>query len=115
MGDSYTVGQTGAVGPNAHAENVSFQQIWQQSAGGLDTAKLAEELATLRDHLRQSANTPEQDESIAEISKARVAATDNDGPRALEHLRKAGKWALSGATAIGTAVAAAAIKAAIGI
>ena len=34
---------------------------------------------------------------------------------ALEHLRKAGKWALSGATAIGTAVAAAAIKAAIGI
>jgi hypothetical protein len=115
MGDNYTVGQAGAVGPQAHAENIHFQQIWHQKAADLDTAKLAEELSTLRAHLRQSADTPDQDESVAEINKAQMAASNNDAPGALEHLQKAGKWALDGATAIGTAVAAAAIKVAIGL
>jgi hypothetical protein len=115
MGDSYTVGQAGAVGPNARAENIQFQQIWQQSSSDLDIGQLAEELKVLRGHLRQQADTPQEDEAVAEISKAQVAAVEGDGAGAMRHLRQAGKWALDSATAIGTAVAAAAIKASLGM
>ena len=115
MGDKYTVGQAGAVGPNAKAENIQFQQIWQQSSSDLDIAQLVDELKLLRGHLRQSADTPQQDEAVAEVSKAQAAAAEGDGPGVMRHLRQAGKWALDGATAIGTAVAAAAIKASIGL
>jgi hypothetical protein len=115
MGDKYTVGQGGAVGPHAKAENIHFQQVWQQSSSELDVAQLAGELKLLRSHLRQVADTPEEDESVAEISKAQAAASEGDGAGIMRHLRQAGKWALDGATAIGTSIAAAAIKTALGI
>ena len=115
VGDKYTVGQAGAVGPNARAENIQFQQIWLQSSSDLDIGQLADELKLLRGHLRQLADTPQEDEAVAEVSKAQAAALEGDGAGAMRHLRQAGKWALDGATAIGTAVAAAAIKASLGI
>jgi len=115
VGDRYTVGQAGAVGPNSRAENIQFQQIWLQNSSDLDISQLADELKALRGHLRQSADTLQQDEAVAEVSKAQAAAVEGDGPGVMRHLKQAGKWALDGATAIGTAVAAAAIKAAIGI
>jgi hypothetical protein len=115
VGDKYTVGQSGAVGPHAKAENIQFQQVWHQGLSGLDVAQLADELKLLRAHLRQVADTPEEDESVAEISKAQAAASEGDGVGAMQHLRHAGKWALDGATAIGTSIAVAAIKAALGI
>ena len=115
VGDRYAVGQAGAVGPQAKAENIHFQQVWQQSPPGLDVAQLADELKLLRSHLRQVADTPEEDESVAAISKAQAAASEGDGVGAMQHLRHAGKWALDGATAIGTSIAVAAIKAALGI
>jgi hypothetical protein len=115
MGDKYTVGQAGAVGPHAKAQNSQFQQVWQQSSSELDVAQLADELKLLRLHLRQVADTPEEDESVAEISKAQAAASEGDGAGAMQHLRQAGQWALDGATAIGTSIAVAAIKAALGI
>jgi len=115
VGDKYAVGQAGAVGPHAKAENMHFLQVWEQSASEIEVARLADELKLLRSHLHQLADTPEEDEAVAEISKARAAASEGDGPRAIQHLRQAGKWALEGATAIGTSIAAAAIKAALGI
>ncbi|WFE60045.1 hypothetical protein [Micromonospora sp. WMMD712] len=115
MSDSYTVGQAGAVGRYAKAEQVNFQQIWDGAASGIDVDELSAQLKDLRAHLRKEADTAEHDESVAEVSKAQLAASAGDGPRAMTHLRQAGKWALSGATAIGTTVAAAAIKAALGI
>jgi len=115
MGDSYTVGQAGAVGPHSKAENIHFQQVWQQAADGLDPARLADELKILRSHLRHEADTLAEDEAVAEVSKAHAAAVDGDGTTALRHLRAAGKWALDGATTIGATVAAAAIKAALGL
>ena len=46
---TYNVGQAGAVGPHAHAHDMSFQQI----QGGLDLSKLAEELTRLREAMRE--------------------------------------------------------------
>ena len=49
MGDQYNVsGQAGAVGPNAHAHDMSFQQLWNKASSEIDLSKLASELRELR-------------------------------------------------------------------
>jgi len=115
VGDTYDVrGQTGAVGPNAHVHDVSFNQIWSQRSDEIDLAALAGELSRLRVAMRGRAGTPEEDQAVADIGQAELSAKSNDGPGALQHLRRAGQWALDTATSIGVNVAAAAIKAAAG-
>lgn len=117
MGDKYVAsGQVGAVGPNAHVHDNSFEQRWNQlsSDKDADTGRLAQELEELRVHLRSLASTREEDASVAEVGAAASAAEAGDGAATLGHLSKAGRWAWSAATAIGTGLAAAAIKAAIG-
>jgi hypothetical protein len=42
-------------------------------------------------------------------------AKEGNGPKALEYLKMAGKWALDKASKIGLSVAAAALKAALGL
>jgi hypothetical protein len=113
MGDKYEVGQAGAVGPNAHAHDMTFQQIWSQSDIHLPT--LAAELSQLRSAMRQEVNTPEHDIAIGQIAEAEAAAANGDGPKALEHLKKSGKWAFDVATKIGVGVATAALKTSLGI
>lgn len=116
MGDKYEVsGQAGAVGREAHAHDMSFQQIWANRASEIDLPRLAIELETLRQQLRQQATTREHDAVVAEIGAAAEEAERGDGPGALRRLKAAGKWALDTATSIGATVAAAAIRAAIGI
>jgi hypothetical protein len=116
MGDRYDVrGQAAAVGPNAHVHDSTFNQLWQQSAEHIDLPTLADELGQLRVALRTAAKTPEDDQIVADIGQAELAAKGGDGPSAIRHLRGAGKWALGVATSIGVAVAAAAIKAATGL
>jgi hypothetical protein len=53
---------------------------------------------------------PENDIAVSEIAKAEQAARSGNGPKALEHLRSTGKWALDLATKIGTSVAVETIK-----
>jgi hypothetical protein len=116
MGDKYEVsGQAGAVGREAHAHDMSFQQIWANRASEIDLPRLAEELETLRKQLRQQATTREHDAAVAEIGAAAEEAERGDGPGALQRLKAAGQWALNAATSIGTTVAAAAIRAAMGM
>jgi hypothetical protein len=116
VGDTYEVhGQAGAVGPNSHVHDVRFQQVWNQRADDIDLAALAEELALLRSALRGQAITHDNDQVVADIGQAELAAKQGDGPSALRHLKKAGKWALDTAVAIGVNVAAAAIQAAASI
>lgn len=116
VGDRYDVhGQTAAVGPNAHVHDATFNQLWQQSAEQIDLPALAEELGRLRAALRAEAKTPEDDQIVADVGQAELAAKNGDGAGALRHLRNAGKWALGIATSIGVAVAAAAIKSATGV
>jgi hypothetical protein len=121
MGDEYTVGQAGAVGPNSSAQNISFSQTWNQLAAADDTDRFAAELRQLRQHLRATAETPEHDVAIAALAEAQLEAEAGDGAAALERLsrlqrlKEGGKWAFGAATTIGTTVAAAALKAVLGL
>lgn len=114
MGDVYNVKAAGAVGPRAKAKNVRINQAWQELESK-DTKLLASELSALRTELRARATEPEHDLATAEVASAQLAAEKGDGPGAMAHLARAGKWVLGIATSIGTTVAAAAIKSALGL
>ena len=98
MGDQYTVGQAGAVGPGSQARDMTFTQTWNQLASDADVSALANELARLRDHLRGQGTEPEHDIALATLAEAEIEAKRGDGPAALERLsrfsraRDAGKW-----------------------
>jgi hypothetical protein len=113
--DSYNVsGQAGAVGPSASVSGGTFNQF----VGGMNGAQLgqlASELARLREMMREAAETPEQDMAVAEIATAEIAAEKGDTATVERSLSKAGKWAWSTANAIGTSLAASALKAALGL
>ena len=115
MGNRYSAGQVGAQGPGAHAHDMTFNQIWNQTENAIDLKALARDLAALRNHLRQMAQDAAQDAAIGAVAQAEIAAKDGDGPHALEALAKAGKWAFDNATKIGVAVAAGALKVALGL
>lgn len=116
MSDQYNItGQVGAVGPNAKAENNTFNQVMQQAASNLDLPTLAAELSTLRSSMRSQATEVEHDLAVASIGAAESAAKKQDGAGALEHLKSAGKWAFDVATKIGVGVAAKAIETAINL
>jgi len=89
--------------------------VWSETRKQVDLTELASELETLRREARSQAVTPEEDDSTAEIGKAQRAAEAGDGPTALTHLAKAGRWALSVAEKIGIGVATVAIKSALGL
>ncbi len=114
MGDSYQVTGAAAVGPHARADHVSINQTWNELAG-IDLATLSGELEALRREMRSQSAAPQHDMATAEVAAAQVAAQEGDGPRVAQHLAKAGSWALGVATAIGTTVASAALKAALGV
>lgn len=114
MGDTYRVGQAGAVGPGAHAHDMNLNQIWNESSGTIDVAQLARELKELRNALSKEASEPEQYVALGEVAAAEKAAGEGNGPKALEHLKKAGSWVWDAATKIGIGVATAAAKTALG-
>ena len=116
MGDQYNVsGQAGAVGPNAHAHDMTFNQIWNQLQPSLDLAKLAEELGQLRQAMEQSATEPGHRLAAGAVAAAEESARQADGPKVVEYLKSGGKWALSLAEKIGVGLASTALKAALGI
>jgi hypothetical protein len=63
------------------------------------------------DDIIESAGEP----GLLLTAMAEKAATEGDGPKALQYLKAAGKWAQEAATKIGVEVAAAAIKSAMGV
>lgn len=116
MGDQYNnSGQTGAFGPNAHAHDMTFQQIWNGMSNKIDLAALAVELARLRTAMESEARQPSEKFAVGAIAAAEESAKQNDGPKAMEYLKSAGKWAFSVAEKIGVGVATAALKTSIGL
>ena len=116
MGDQYNVsGQAGAVGPNAHAHDMSFSQAWNRVENTVDLARLAEELSRLHEALERQASEPAQKFAAGAIAAAEQSARQKDGPKALEYLKMGGKWALDIAGQIGVDVAKAAITSALGV
>jgi hypothetical protein len=115
MGDQYKIGQAGAVGPGAHAHDMTFAQHWLEAATPDKLTGLADDLARLRDALTHDPVRPETEAVLTHVTSAERAAREGDGKGVLKHLASAGKWALDTATAIGAEVAAAAIKAGMGL
>jgi hypothetical protein len=108
-GDTFNTGQAGAVGPNAHAHDMTFQQVQPQSS--IDLPRLAEELAKLHAAMkRESEGTREQDKAIVAVGDAEETASKGDGPTTLQHLKAAGKWTLEVAEKIGVPLAVEAMK-----
>jgi len=112
--DQYKIGQAGAVGPHAEAHDMTFNQIWAESTSNIDIHQLGRELAELRSGLSKQASEPDHFVALGEVAAAEKAAKDGDGPRALEHLKRAGTWVWDVATKIGIGVATAAAKSALG-
>jgi hypothetical protein len=115
VGDEYKVKQAVSVGSHAHVHDNSIQQAWNESSSKIDLNVLSDELNRLRAALKAEAKSAEEDAAVGQISAGELAAKQGDGPRALAHLKNAGKWALSVAEKIGVAVAAGAIKTAMGL
>ena len=115
VGDEYNVGQAGAVGPKAHAENMSFQQIGGNIERSMDLAALAGELATLRRAMKGEATEPEHDAAVGKVAEAEQAAKEKDSSKVAEALKGAGKWALDAATKVGTTLASEALKESMGM
>jgi hypothetical protein len=114
MGDRYSAGQAGAMGPGAQASNMTFQQIWNHVQGEIDLPQLARELSKLQTALRAEAKEPEHEIAIGAVAAAEAAAKQGNGSKTLEYL-DAGHWAFDTATKIGTDVAAAALKSSMGM
>lgn len=113
IGDSYSADQAGAVGPGAQAHHMTFHQFRNQHAANIDLTALRDELSRLRHKMRQESTSPEHDTATGEIAAAENAAQNGDESSVLEHLKRAGTWALDVATKIGEKVAVAAIKRAL--
>ena len=115
MGDTYSAGQAGAIGPGATASQISFQKVWAQLQGSASVEELAKELGALRTAMRSAASEPEHELSIGAVAAAQAAAEEGDGVRTLEYLKKAGNWALDVATKIGLNIASFALKGSLGL
>jgi hypothetical protein len=116
MGDSYSsVGQVAAMGPNAQATDIKFQQLWTQEQNRLDLPQLACELRLLVEALGSEARDPEHQLDIGAIAAAEASAKAGNGPKTLEYLKKTGVWVLDVASKIGVPLAVAAIKAKAGL
>jgi hypothetical protein len=116
MGDQYNVsGQAGAVGPNAHAHDMTFTQVWNQLESKLSLADLAQELQQLREAMERSATQPVEKLATGAVAAAEESAKQKDGPKVVEYLKTAGKWALSMAEKVGLDLAQEALKGALGL
>ncbi len=115
MGDTYNVGQAGAVGSNARSDHNTFQQVWQQSQGTIDLPALTAELGRLRGELQSRAKEPEQLVAAGQVAAAEIEARKGGGAKLLEHLKAAGSWALDVAKDIGAEIAAKVIMKSLGL
>lgn len=110
MGDKYTVYQAAAVGPNAHAHDMTLNQNYDQIDNSINLLQLTKELSTLQEAMIEEASTTEHRIAIGDVAKAEQAAEINDSAKVREHLKSAGKWSLDIATKIGVPVAIEALK-----
>ena len=117
MGDIYNIsGQSGAVGPNAHAHDNTFYQVVQYVEQNIDLDALTKQLCELRQAIKAK-NDPSLQADIAagEIAKAEIAAGEKNTVKVVEHLKAAGKWTLDFAMEAGKELVVDAIKKARGM
>lgn len=78
-----------------------------------DLGSLAEELGQLKEAMKKSAVSSEQEDAVGEITAAAEAAEQNDMSRTMKQLKKAGEWALENAEELNLSFAEAALRAAL--
>ena len=112
MGDAYKIsGQAGAVGPNAHAHDNTFNQLVNQINQSIDLSALAKELSELHQAIKDKQDSsPQADIALVKVAEAEIAACEKDTAKVVEHLKAAGKWTMDFAKEIGKDVVAEAIK-----
>jgi hypothetical protein len=115
MADIYKANQVGAQGPNAQSHHNIFNQTIDPSIDKIDLTRLANELSMLRISLKEEAKNSDHDIAVGEIARAESCAKKGDKQEVLNHLKKAGQWALDIASKIGVPVAITALTAALGI
>jgi hypothetical protein len=76
MGDTYSAGQAGAIGPGATASQINFQQVWAQLQGSASVEELAKELGALRTAMRSAATEPEHELAIGALDVAAKIAVN---------------------------------------
>jgi hypothetical protein len=120
-GDQYNVGQAAAVGPGAKAQNTTLVQGASSISAVNDPAALASDLERLRLELKQAAQSTEHDAALGILADAELTAKAGDADAAVKklsalgYLASAGHWVLNTAATIGTTVAEAAVKSALGL
>jgi hypothetical protein len=118
-GDSYkSYGAAGIVGPRGKIDN--FNQVWNDFSAGQSAeamASLAEQLGKLKEHIKTTSSDDEdaRDIEVGNLSRATQAAKKGDGGKVLEALSACGRWVLEVAEKIGVAVAASALRKALGL
>jgi hypothetical protein len=119
-GDIYNIPGQAILAPHGQVANVTMTQVWNNVAADLPLDQLAEELAKLRQALKDQPALggnvgADRDVAIGQIAQAEQAALSNDGPSVMGFLKATGSWVLKAAQTIGVPIAVAALKAAIGI
>jgi hypothetical protein len=98
-----------------HAQNVTVTQAWNNLSPNINLVELADQLRRLGEALGNEATQPSQKLAVGAIAAAEQSARDKDGPKVLEYLKTAGKWAFDVAEKIGVEVAKDAIKVALAL
>ncbi len=116
MGDTYNIGQAGAVGPNAHTHDLTFNQIVNQLENSVDLAALAKELSEIRQTVSEKQDpSPHAAIAMEKLAEAEIAAQSGNASKVVEHLKAAGQWALGFAKELGKDLAIEAIKQSMGM
>ena len=117
MGDEYNIsGQAGAVGPNSHAHDNTFNQIVNQLEKSINLADLAQQLAELRQATTAKQDTsPQAAMAVGKLAEAEIAANEKNPSRVVQSLKAAGEWALDFAKEAGKEIAVEAIKQSMGM
>jgi hypothetical protein len=113
--DQYNAGQAGAMGPQSHAHNMDFKQVWLKMGTTTDIGELAADLRGLREALIREATSSDNAIEAGVVAQAEKEAASGNGAKVMEWLSKTGKWTLGVAEKIGVGIAVAAIKAAAGM
>jgi hypothetical protein len=114
MGDQYIVDQAGAVGPNATASGITFNQLNNSLPTNTNFDQLANELNDLRLLLLTKASNADHYKAIGYVAKAEEGAKEKNGNKVAKSLLSAGKWVLDAAKEIATEVLGEVIKKQIG-
>ena len=115
MGDQIIIpGQGMVVTRGSQANNIQFQQIWNQIQSQINMVELIQDLEKLQSGLKEEAEKPDQFQAVTDVASAAQEAKAGNGPKMMEYLKKGGMLVLKKADEIGTKVAVEVIKKALG-